>query len=109
MNCKKGDLAYVTSGAKTPSLAGRFVIVERAAPYGDVRLSGELWVGVDTPAWICRGANGGDLPCQRLDGSTYSMPRRLIDDAILRPIRPQPDDAVDEVIQRIGTPHKETA
>lgn len=31
------------------------------------------------------------------------------DDADLLPIRPQPDDAIDEVIQRIGTPHKEVA
>jgi hypothetical protein len=94
MNCKPGDLAvFVRSAAGN---VGKIVRCLRLATSAEIEAKNHIPdMG---PVWII----DRELPRQR-------TPAALALDCILRPIRPQPDDAVDEVIQRIGTPHKETA
>lgn len=97
MNCKPGDLAYVKSGAETPGLSGRFVIVGEPTKTGDLFATtrglskfvraGERgnWDG----CWNCTPAIGRDLPWSGVNllDIAYCV-GRPIDDAILRPIRP---------------------
>ena len=109
MRCRVGDLAYVTSQAETPGLAGRFVIVEKLVLSGDFEIYGEWWVDIDKPSWVCRPASGGLLPHQRLDGAIGFIPKRLIPDSILIPIRDPGDDATDEMVERVGKPQEVTA
>lgn len=88
MNCKQGDLAVVIEGAAVG------YIVTCVARYDGP------WFDMDyEPGWKV------DRPIPKMGG----RPEAFIYDKGLRPIRPQPDDAVDEVIQRVGTPHKEVA
>lgn len=109
MNCKPGDLAYVTSQAETPGLAGRFVIVEQLVQSRDFTVCGEWWIDIDEPSWVCSPADGGTLPHQRLDGEVGFIRRRVIPDAILRPIRDPGDDATDEMVLIAGKPQEVTA
>lgn len=100
MNCKPGDLAYVLPFAKTPGLAGRFVIVgEQFWSDGPFMLDGILFAG-GRNAFICVAANGGVLPTQ-YDGS---VKRRPIADDVLKPIRDPGNDAVDETLQWLPAP-----
>ena len=95
MNCKPGDLAvFVRSKAGNE---GKIVRCIRLATSEEI----DRWYHTDKrgPVWLI------DQLVVRMYGT--SAPLAL--DVNLRPIRPQPDDAVDEVIQRIGTPHKEVA
>lgn len=104
MNCKPGDLAYVTSGAKTPGLAGRFVIVGEPNPLGRVIVDGVIF-DCPRPGFTCTAADGGTLPTL-WDGD---VKRRPIAAAILRPIRDPGDDAQDETLQWLPVPSKEGA
>lgn len=88
MNCKPGDLAMVIAGAAVGYIV---TCVER--------FDGP-WLDSDyEPGWRL------DRPIPKMNGRYESF----IGDTFLRPIRPQPEDEVDKVIQRIGTPHKEVA
>lgn len=105
MNVRKGDLAYVTSGSRTPGLAGRFVIVEEFFD-GPDEVEGDFYLGEGGPSWVCRSAqNGGRLPVVSrpyTPGQPVKMRmRRVIMDEILRPIRDPGDDAVDKVLRHL--------
>ena len=95
LNCKAGDLAYVTASNKTPELVGRVVVVARAAREIEEicgirgRIStipGEHW-------WIIRSAVEGEcLPAHmpQIGGGPLvhvMLPERPILDSQLRPIR----------------------
>lgn len=95
MNCKPGDLAvFVRSKAGNE---GKIVRCIRLATSEEI----DHWAHTDTkgPVWVV----------DQMVLRKYGTFAPLALDVNLRPIRPQDDDAVDEVIQRIGTPHKETA
>lgn len=84
MNCKPGDLAVLVRARLDPTHLGKIVSVIK----WDARLEG--WVV--KPPLFTNGVEWG-----------------AVKDSSLRRIDNPGDDAVDEVIQRIGTPHKETA
>lgn len=95
MNCKPGDLAIIVK-----SWAGNEGKIVQCVKYlGILATSDAFGNTTNEPCWAI------DRPLQDAVGGVDNI---LCDDQ-LRPIRPQPDDAVDEVIQRIGTPHKEVA
>lgn len=86
MNCKQGDLA-IYAGYQ-PQLLGR--IVKCVAPH----------INIYEPAWQV------DPPLYDCDPI---WDPRLVADSVLIPIRPQRDDAVDEMIALLGAPRKEGA
>ena len=92
MNCKPGDLAVIVrvSLERHKNLIGKVIQVTK--PYFSE-------VG-QCMAWRYEGSD--------LVGAT-GIPIYGVYDWELSPIRDPGDDAVDEVIQRIGTPHKEVA
>ncbi len=94
MNCKKNEFAVVIKGLST----GKFCTVLRLATYDEAAELG-FRIDLDGPLWLT----------DREFLNTWGTFDPYMFDSYLRPIRPQPDDAVDEVIQRLGTPHKETA
>lgn len=80
MNCKPGDLAVVVRARFDPSHLGKIVsVVEWDDEAGGWK--------VDPPIM------------------TAGIPWRAVADHALRPIRDPGDDAVDEMIQRIGVSH----
>ncbi len=95
MNCKPGDLAvFVKSRAGNEGKIVRCLRLATSAEIKAVQFSNDLG-----PVW--------------LTDSTFRAIRRMsrteeitsyAHDQNLRPIRPQADDATDEVIQRIGKP-----
>lgn len=100
MNCKPGDLAVIKRPWRKDEDIGRMVSVIRLGAEGeDVRMRNGGFSTCAGPlksaGWLVD-ANHHEFPC-------------FVADECLRPIRPQADDAVDEVTQRLGTPHKETA
>lgn len=93
MNCKQGDLAFVKRGYHGYENAGKVCeVVSLLSP--DVVLGHQWKVRFSTPMKLINGSKSEFARCP---------------DAWLQPIRDPGDDAVDEVIQRLGTPHKETA
>lgn len=94
MNCKPGDLARVVDcGTYTDRL------VEVVRMHGLITKYAALGA-----LWFVKPIGFTPHDCNlTVDGEM------LLPDNRLRPIRDPGDDAVDEVIQRIGTPHKETA
>lgn len=112
MNCKPGDLAAIKESPIHEWLLGRVVMVLHAAPNneGFVLPDGNLHNPILSGrfCWVCEFPM--DIPLPVSDRLLPRMGRFApVPDAFLRPIRPQPDDAIDEVIQRIGTPNKEIA
>lgn len=98
MNCKPGDLAIIINGECVPEVVGHFVTVLSETRPGD---SHDFEIG----DWNCQplAPIGGYL--SGLEGSPiFDMSQIAINDKNLRPIRPQSDDAVDEVIRRVGKP-----
>lgn len=87
MNCKEGDLAIVVSSSPTTrEFLGRIV---RCLHIEGSNCFGPLW---------------------RVEGGTWSevfgMHVSLFEDCALRPIRPQSDDAVDEMVLIAGKPNQ---
>jgi hypothetical protein len=107
MNCKPGDLAIVTGGARTPGLAGMIVEVQRPYVDGSMLDSGRWYVGSEY-SWVCRSASGRKLPVLG-----YPIPavrfvnERAIADSILRPIRPS--DLVEPTETDVKKPHEVSA
>jgi hypothetical protein len=88
MNCKPGDLAIIArvhTYRPQPQWIGRTVVVSQPR----TNMLGET-------AWFYEGPL---LPCN--DGRG---PATVLPDCILRPIRPQSDDATDEMVLRCGKP-----
>jgi hypothetical protein len=105
MNCKPGDLAIIVV-SPLPQYIGLPVTVlhagfprDYAAPYKHF---------ANKPVWIVRSSSlvavrpfpGSE---SRVMDTEFAVP-----DAALRPIRPQPDDAVDETLLWLPVPTKET-
>ncbi|MGC4396010.1 hypothetical protein [Hydrogenophaga sp. T2] len=92
MNCKPGDLAVIVRASD------RF---EHA------------WVGRVIRVTHLSGVGLTGLPCWAYEGPR--LHHRLFGDAtaiadeVLRPLRDPGDDAVDEVLRRIGSPNEVTA
>ncbi len=96
MNCKPGDLAVITSGARYPENIGR--LVEVISLWRGERVGGLFYSGGD---WVVRGI-GGDLK-HALGWSRDSVSR----DCVLRPIRDPGDDASDETLEWLPVPSRE--
>ncbi len=112
MNCKPGQLAVIKQSPIHEWLIDRVVTVLHAAPNNEgFPLPDGAWhraLRVDRPYWVCEFPM--DIPLPMSDQLLPRMGRFApVPDAFLRPINSPGDDAVDEGIQRIGTPHKETA
>ena len=109
LNCKPGDLAYVTAAAETPGLAGRLVIVEELAPAPPFSCDGLMYGPVLGAAWICRSASrGATLPvAAEWFGLVRHVFLRPIHDDILRPIGKPGDHATDEMLLIAGLPVKD--
>ncbi len=90
MNCRKDDLAFIVS-ASSPQSAGSIGHVCRCVEQVSHPVSGE-------PGWLI------DPPVQ-IAGEVY--PNCL--DRVMRPIRPQPDDATDEMVLIAGLPQEVVA
>jgi len=84
MNCKPGDLAIVVNAARTPEMIGHLVTVLFWVGEGDACPDG---MKPDGAAWWCKSENSGGIPTRHPYGLVYE-PERLIDDQLLRPIRP---------------------
>lgn len=95
MNCKPGDFAMIVAASRMGH-AGKIVRVVRLASADDLKAIG---LKFEPSVWVL------DTPLMTVCGFEVALQK----DAWLRPIRDPGDDAVDEVIQRIGTPHKEVA
>lgn len=94
MRCKVGDLAVIVRGENN---IGRFVNVLMPSP-----LHGAGW-------WFVEMVGG---PGDGIHYFTKVRDRGVlgnISDARLRPIRDPGEDAVDEMLQLLGSPVKETA
>ena len=94
MNCRQGDLAIIVrSWAGNEGKIVRCVsLSEREFSYPDGTILKALsWV-------VARELTGWN-----------GRPATAVPDALLRPIRDPGPDEVDEVIQRLGTPHGVTA
>lgn len=94
MNCRPGDLARIVDGG---SYTDRLVEVVRV--HGLLPKYAALGV-----LWFIKPIGFTPHDCDMTPAGEFLFP-----DNRLRPIRDPGDDAVDEVIQRIGTPHKEVA
>lgn len=92
MNCKPGDLAvFVRSYCGNEGKIVRCIrLVDWPPRYG--------YESVES-VWET------DRPVRDTWGETTFMAL----DSYLRPIRPQPDDAVDEMVQKLGKPEEVTA
>ena len=113
MNFKPGDLAFIVRARVCPENNGKIVELIRRVYPGDVidgyRITDNFNSG---DAWLCR-SRGSDLAIQirRHDGEAVrrTVKERAYAEFHLRPIRPQPDDAVDEMVLLVGSPQETTA
>lgn len=98
MNCRQGDLAYITC----EPYIGHFVSVLRWTPPGNFTLpDGYPALNVDVGGWLCEKHVGYfDAPC----GNDKRRQTRyaVIVDKYLRPIRDQPGE--DEILRIAGLP-----
>lgn len=94
MNCKQGDLAYIT---KQPYL-GHLVEVLELAPFGNHMLPDGYPAYTDsTGCWVCKSLQSPFDARIRVDGSvTRKAMFASIDDRFLRPIRlsEEPDETL---------------
>lgn len=103
MNCKPGDLAWITH----PGMYGTLVEILHAAPVGQFKLpDGQPATCVNSDCWVFE-----FLGRPKKVGVTYHWGEgsRLAkfaacQDKWLRPIRDLGDDAVDETLQRLAAP-----
>lgn len=95
MNCKQGDLAVlIRSDAGNE---GKFVTCLRLASAAEI--GSYLFSRDRGPVWVT------DIELKTRLG--FYAP--LVYDAYLRPIRPQPNDATDEMVALLGKPQEVTA
>lgn len=91
MNCVPGDTAFIVAPYLDVAMRGLPVNVVRAHAGGAVRAkNGDINHDRGRPGWL-------------VDGHDLRLPM-VIGDQYLRPIRDPGDDAVDEVLQRLGQP-----
>ena len=112
MNCKPGDLAAIKASPIHEWLIDRVVTVLYAAPAGQgFVLPDGVWhraVRVDRLYWVCEFPM--DIPLPMSDQLMPRMGRFApVPDQFLRPIRPQSDDAFDEMLLIAGLPQEVVA
>lgn len=104
MNCKPGDLAIIVA----PNSPNRDRIVRciRLLRAGEEMSIGgfEFVATSDGTFWAVEGWINGAGP----DGVVTEVPGGPVRDRWLRPIRDPGDDAVDEMLLRVGLPEGET-
>lgn len=100
MNCKQGDLAIVKNVFSANY--GRIVLVLHRLTKDQCRDRGFSPLG--DVLWLVESI-GEPLLCER--GEKHHQ--RPFSDGSLRPIRDPGDDAVDETLQRLGSPNEVTA
>lgn len=106
MKCKPGDIAYIT---RQPYL-GHFVTVLRWQPHGKHVLPDGFPGYVNGEGcWVCEKHVGTfSAPVLKGGEKSYRDTRyAAIEDRDLRPIRDPGDDAIDEIVQRVGSPRIE--
>jgi len=98
MNCRPGDLALVRSpGLRMQCVCGHYVVcVKPGTPVVCKEFVGRYWRIEETLHFDVTGPCGA-----RAVGSTDGVA-----DEMLRPIRDPGDDAVDQVVQRLGAAPK---
>lgn len=87
--CRPGDLAVLVKASCSENVGLIVDVIELAYRSAD-----------DGPVWFCRAAGGRDVSCVPLlggRGPVVKLRKFGVLDAWLRPIRPQPDDAIDEI------------
>jgi len=94
MRCKPGDLAMTVAPFNVGGI-GQFVTVVRLAKSEEMIDGIAFYARV--PSWVVDGTF-------RTDGNVFRG--GVIADICLRPIRDPGDDAVDEMLQRLGGPNK---
>lgn len=111
MNCRPTDLAVIVKAEVNPLLIGRFVMVLEAAPSGEFLLpSGKKHSALPAdmaPWWICEFQQPVRAPTS--SGYWTTTLYAPVPDDFLRPIRPQPDDATDEMVLIAGKPEQVAA
>lgn len=110
-NVKVGDLAVIVGAKEAPQNNGRIVEVVRAFTQGEVW--GNNMKAKSAPAWMVR-STGTPLVIKTenvLTGRSWFrlVQERPYSDRCLRPIRDPGDAAVDEIVQRVGTPEAVSA
>ena len=98
MNCKQGDLAYITCAP----YIGHFVNVLRWCNNGDVLPNNKVADGGD--GWLCEKAHGvfNVLSSRKVP---FTAKWAVISDNYLRPIRD--NDGEDEMLRIAGLPNKQ--
>jgi len=106
MNVQAQDLAVIVRAEASPSLVGKIVTALHLAPSGvfclpDGTLHNVLPAEM-APWWVCEFAQPVRAPLE--SGGWRSTAYAPVPDEFLRPIRPQTDDAVDEMVLIAGLP-----
>lgn len=99
MRCKVGDLAIVVGAVHTPQLNGRIVLCLRI--WRGELVEGKRTTGIGEPCWVVE-TTGSPLPWAFNNNNTTFHQQRVVDDSILRPIRPH--DGEDEMLRITGRP-----
>ena len=111
MNVRPQDLAVIVKAKVTPALLGRFVTALEVAPSGEFTLPDgrkhSALPGEMAPWWICEFQQ--PLRAPTAGGSWTTTLYAPVPDDCLRPIRPQPDDAIDEMVLVAGKPEQVAA
>ena len=106
MNVRAQDLAIIVKAEASPMLVGKIVTALHLAPSGVFRLpDGKLHNVLPAemaPWWVCEFAQPVRAPLE--SGGWRSTAYAPVPDDCLRPIRPQPDDATDEMVLIAGKP-----
>jgi hypothetical protein len=94
MNCKPGDLAVIVAGRPRRNV-GRIVRCVEVVVGETCSCGGAVWI-----------IDGDTVPVGSLAGlfSELLGIKPMVGDCCLKPIRDPGDDAVDEVLQRVGAP-----
>lgn len=100
MNCEPGDLAVIVNPL-SPNY-GRFVNVLRAPEPSELD-----WWSMEGPTWIVEAIGAPLIVVNGIHCGLKAI--RPFTDAALRPVRDPGEDAVDEIIQLLGSPALVTA
>jgi hypothetical protein len=91
LNCKPGDLAYTVAPVRIDKRGRTYRVLRESAVEDHVRLN--FGWSYSLPCWLCEDAEG----------------ETIFADMSLRPIRDPGEDAVDEILQLVGSPNKVAA
>lgn len=106
MNCKPGDLAVIVAPLHEGFDQNIGRIVEVVSYYGRGKYKSGV---VRDNCWFVKGSLVTFTGANYCETSRKHGADGCIPDALLRPIRPQSDDATDEMVQLLGKPSEVTA